>query len=377
MNLSNQKGITEKVGTKGTTYQVTSPFSKTFKTLREAQNAQQSYLKNRLETLKAVGTNWKPIKNYPDYLICEEGKVISCRSFNYKLLAPAIESSGRDLFGFSSEEGRVTKYAHKVVAETYLNFKDDGTTFIKHIDGNIGNYCLSNLEVIEKNERVQSENVSKYIKKRINQRSVVFTVNMDKEYTFDTLEEATEFKYIKLAQSREAYTANERDQSMKWKTLKEFPDYDISEFGDIISYRTINPKQLSSSYDLNKGYVSHGLVDFLGKSVRLYKHQLVAMAFNNIKLKKGLEIDHIDHDTKNNHYSNLQQLTTRANVSKGKRRFSKSQKTGVSRGGLKFTATAYFSNKRYSLGSYDTIDQANKAYTGAVRNFELYGLLPA
>ena len=86
-------------------------------------------------------------------------------------------------------------------------------------------------------------------------------------------------------------------------------------------------------------------------------YQLVAYAFLNFKPLKGLVIDHIDNNPKNNNLSNLQIITHIENTQKDKKNL------GVSyhKPSGKWRAYHSLNKKQVSLGYYETEAEANKA----------------
>lgn len=93
---------------------------------------------------------------------------------------------------------------------------------------------------------------------------------------------------------------------MIYKTITEFPNYVISENGNI--YKNFNTeKQLKLKPKSDKdGYLNLGLRNESGRFFRRV-HRLVAFEFcyNNNPNTNNI-VNHIDGDVKNNHYSNLE-----------------------------------------------------------------------
>lgn len=89
-----------------------------------------------------------------------------------------------------------------------------------------------------------------------------------------------------------------------WKIIKEYPDYEISNFGRIKSfkYNKINGKILKS-WKHKKGHLE---VELNGKHKKV--HILLFETFNNYKLKDNECIHHIDENKENNIYENLELL---------------------------------------------------------------------
>lgn len=113
---------------------------------------------------------------------------------------------------------------------------------------------------------------------------------------------------------------------MKGKEIKEFPGYSITEDGEVWSYKRKKPRLLKQQVatQSKKGYLQ---VRLYGKNDRVlpngkrigklrYIHRLVYQTYIN-DIPKGMSVDHIDNDTRNNNPSNLQLLTSQENSLKG------------------------------------------------------------
>ena len=96
-----------------------------------------------------------------------------------------------------------------------------------------------------------------------------------------------------------------------WKLLKNYQNYLISEYGEVVNRWT---KKIIKPTINKKGYER---VD-LGYDKGLLIHRLVYETFVG-DLNSDLVIDHIDGNKRNNHYSNLQQITSKENTRKGNR----------------------------------------------------------
>jgi len=96
---------------------------------------------------------------------------------------------------------------------------------------------------------------------------------------------------------------------MRWKQIPDFPDYTISEFGDI---KNRNGKILVQRIN-NYGYKRINLQKDKKKyTVRI--HFAVISAFSSINRSKNISVDHIDGDKFNNHISNLRWIALGENV---------------------------------------------------------------
>ena len=106
--------------------------------------------------------------------------------------------------------------------------------------------------------------------------------------------------------------------------LEDFPDYFVSDMGNVYSKRI--SKRYNQSGKLYKlkpwgkhpsGYVNVGMYNVAGVRNKTYYgvHRLVWEAFNG-KIPEGYTIDHINADKKDNRLKNLQLMTIGDNVRK-------------------------------------------------------------
>ena len=100
-------------------------------------------------------------------------------------------------------------------------------------------------------------------------------------------------------------------KKIHWKLLKYHQNYLISEYGEVMNRWT--GKIIKPTIN-KKGYER---ID-LSYSKGLLIHRLVYETFVG-ELNFDLVIDHIDGNKRNNHYSNLQQITSKENTRKGNR----------------------------------------------------------
>jgi hypothetical protein len=99
-----------------------------------------------------------------------------------------------------------------------------------------------------------------------------------------------------------------------WKTIEGYEDYDVSNYGNIRSWKYTNSPRLLKPKSIGKGY----LVVSLSKNAQIKQlsvHKLVGMAFINNPDNKP-HINHIDEDIKNNHSDNLEWCTQQENIQK-------------------------------------------------------------
>jgi hypothetical protein len=96
---------------------------------------------------------------------------------------------------------------------------------------------------------------------------------------------------------------------MNWKTIENYPNYEISDCGMVLSHYSGNI--LKSQKHYIDGYLQV-VLSKNGKLKNFTVHRLVAQAFiPNPENKR--EVDHIDRDPSNNHISNLRWVTSSEN----------------------------------------------------------------
>ena len=108
----------------------------------------------------------------------------------------------------------------------------------------------------------------------------------------------------------------EKDEELK--QIKEYPDYWISNYGKVFSYKTnarsrkgwhILASTIHNNYKDCK-------ISMRGRTSHLQIHRYVALYFCK-GYKKGLVVNHIDGNSANNHYKNLEWITQKENMHKG------------------------------------------------------------
>jgi hypothetical protein len=153
-------------------------------------------------------------------------------------------------------------------------------------------------------------------------------------------------------------------------TVKGFPNYEVSNFGNI-RHKTTN-EILKPSVD-RKGYRRVNL-SFNSKKRNFQLHRLVATTFlNNYEDKEC--VDHIDGDKLNNNLYNLRFATKQQNNFNRKK--ISGEMTSVHKGvswqqrEKKYSAKIKFNGKDYWIGYFRTEDEAAHAYNKKAK--ELFG----
>ena len=92
-------------------------------------------------------------------------------------------------------------------------------------------------------------------------------------------------------------------------------------------------------------------------------HRLCACAFFG---DSNLVVDHIDSNRSNNEIKNLEFVTCRENVTRGRLMLDSKTTVGVAKRGNRFVASCSTGGRSKKIGTFDTIDEARDAYNLAV-----------
>jgi len=155
-----------------------------------------------------------------------------------------------------------------------------------------------------------------------------------------------------------------------YKYIKGYPDYKVSNLGNVKSYKHGKVKILKNNKSCG-GYLAVGLCK-QGKSQTILVHKLVAIEFlNHIPNFFEIVIDHIDNNKLNNKLDNLQLITHRENTSKDRKNYS-SKYTGVSWHKLKskWRSDIRIKGKTIRLGLFETEKEASDKYKLALLNID-------
>lgn len=163
-----------------------------------------------------------------------------------------------------------------------------------------------------------------------------------------------------------------------WKNIND--NYQISESGKvkslsrIVMHRGRSPilskERILIPYK-SKGYL---MVTLCSKKIKkTYQvHQLVAMVFlNHIPNGHNLVVNHKDFNKLNNHYTNLEIISSRENTNRLHLK-STSKFVGVSKAsrGNKWIAKIYINKRQIHLGSFNNEIEASRYYENALKSFK-------
>jgi hypothetical protein len=155
----------------------------------------------------------------------------------------------------------------------------------------------------------------------------------------------------------------------EWKIICDYPSYEISNDGLIrrkstkkIISQTLDKSKLCQSYERYTVTLQER-INGARKSKRCKVHRLVCLAFVPNPENKN-EVDHIDGNPLNNHYTNLRWATRTeqmCNTQKPKNNTSGVKGVTWKKDKEKWKAYCSLNNKQYHFGYYNNREDAEKA----------------
>ena len=141
-------------------------------------------------------------KYYLGYRVYSNGKVFSIKT--KKFLKQSYCKSGYPKYGLSINGKHITKYCHRLIAELFLENKENKKE-VNHIDGNKLNNCITNLEWVTRGENIKHA-FDNGLNKTSSDRLLLLKLKRSKKVIntktgeiYQSAKEASDFLYIKYS----------------------------------------------------------------------------------------------------------------------------------------------------------------------------------
>lgn len=203
-----------------------------------------------------------------EYLIFDDGRLFNKKTNHY--LKGSISSTGYRTYQLTVKGKYYNMLAHRLVAEYFLDNKNN-LPYVYHKDGNRLNNYKNNLEWVS------------------------FSENSIEAYAAGR----------RTSHATKQYITEEELANKEWRQIEQ-TQYYVSEYGDVYNSNTkakLRPKK--------DGYLRYSI--FIDNEIKIIPaHILVYKAFVNKEIHN--EIDHIDGNKLNNHYTNLRDISHSENM---------------------------------------------------------------
>jgi hypothetical protein len=177
------------------------------------------------------------------YYITQDGKCFNSNTNKY-LKGQVNERNGYFSYNLTLPSGKKKRcYAHRLVAEAFIEKTDDKEDQVNHIDGNKLNNCVDNLEWATSEDALENE-LRKY--------NHVFCFNKDKQLVAEYLTAADASAATKVNYS---IILQELNKDVKALSGNFYWSYS-SELGEVKNYKNNGRAKAVNQYDLNGKYIT-------------------------------------------------------------------------------------------------------------------------
>ena len=250
---------------------------------------------------------WHTLEEYPTYLISSNGRIASMNK-GLKLRNIQLDLNGYQTVRLKHKDNtHKHEFVHRLVALAHIP-NPRKLPIVNHKDWNTGNNTVANLEWCS---HAYNSSYRQPTKPAITQ--LVSPTVQD---------------------------------SMEWRSIQEFPNYEVSSSGLV---RNAYTKELLA-LQLNNGYLCVKLRHDNERKQRSV-HRLVIESFLNTKIDEAMVVNHIDGNKQNNALGNLEIVTQSENVLHALS-VSKTRKT---------TCVIQYDSNNVEVARYDSIRSAASA----------------